>query len=72
MEYDRENRPRLGHVVCILRQNGHRVIANHGDGATLEQLALWDREPIGRSGTVWPSPDVEGKNLFVFPVGSRL
>lgn len=72
MEYDRENRPRLGHVVCILRRNGHRVVANHGDGATLEQLASWIKEPIGRSGTVWPSPDVEGQNLFTFPVGSRL
>ena len=72
MEYDRENRPRLGHVVCRLIRDGHRTIANHGDTATLEQLASWVKEPIGRRGIVWASPYVPGQNLFSFPAGSRL
>ncbi|KAJ5823879.1 hypothetical protein N7447_006219 [Penicillium robsamsonii] len=52
VEYDRENHPRLGHIVCRLMNNGHRIIANHGDIPTLEQLSSWDTEPIGRVGFV--------------------
>ncbi|KAF4763769.1 hypothetical protein HAV15_000994 [Penicillium sp. str.  len=66
VEFDRENRPRLGHIVCRLKSNGHRVIANHGDITTLEQLSSWTEEPIGRIGFVRQSLTTTGQNLFVF------
>lgn len=72
MEYERENKPRLGHIVCRLKSNGHRVIANHGDLATLEQLVSWVQEPIGRAGYVHRSSVVDKQNLFSFTKPSKL
>lgn len=66
VEYDQENRLRLGHIVCRLTRNGNRVVANHADLATLNQLASWEEEPIGRSGVIQPSSDIIGQNLFSF------
>ncbi|CRL29836.1 Thiolase-like [Penicillium camemberti] len=66
VEYDRENRPQLGHVVCRLKSNGHRLIANHGDIITLEELSSWTEEPIGRIGFVRRSSTTTDHNLFVF------
>ncbi|KAL2699355.1 hypothetical protein AAEP93_009330 [Penicillium crustosum] len=66
VEYDRENHPKLGHIVCRLKSNGHRLIANHGDIPTLEQLSSWTEEPIGRIGFLRRSLTTAGQNLFFF------
>lgn len=66
MEYDRQNEPKLGHVVCRLLNSNHRVIANHADDMTLQQLASRTEEPIGRLGYVEMSKFVPGQNLFSF------
>ncbi|OJJ55381.1 hypothetical protein ASPSYDRAFT_1158981 [Aspergillus sydowii CBS 593.65] len=65
VEYDRQNNPRLGHVVCRLKGTDSRVLANHGDHSTLQQLASGTEEPIGRGGFVWQS-ERPGQNLFSF------
>lgn len=65
VEYDRQNNPRLGHVVCRLKGTDSRVLANHGDHSTLQQLASGTEEPIGRGGFVWQS-EKPGQNLFSF------
>ncbi|KAJ5515023.1 hypothetical protein N7463_004575 [Penicillium fimorum] len=69
VEYNRENQPKLGHIVCRLKRNGHRIIANHGDLTTLEQLSSWTEEPIGRTGFVTRSSPMTDQNLFVFRKG---
>lgn len=66
VEFDRKNKPLRGHVVGRLKDNGHRFIANHGDESTLQQLASFSREPIGRSGMVKQDPEKKGRNLFSF------
>ncbi|KAJ5753601.1 uncharacterized protein N7511_007754 [Penicillium nucicola] len=72
VEYDRHNRPLIGHVVCRLKSNGARVIANHADATTLEQLASWTEEPIRRSGFLRPSLVKVEQNLFSFRRDNRL
>lgn len=72
VEYNRQNNPILGHIVCRLKQNGHRVIANHADDDTLKELSSWTEEPIGRSGYVRPSEFTAGQNLFTFKKEYRL
>jgi hypothetical protein len=52
-----------GHVVGRLK-NGHRVLANEGDEATLVQLASGIKEQVGRMGFVRNAED--GRNLFLF------
>lgn len=64
VEFDRKNKPLRGHVVGRLKSNGHRFIANHGDDSTLQQLASFSKEPIGRSGVVKLDTKVKGRNLF--------
>ena len=65
VEFNRDGTPLRGFVVGRLKRNGHRLIANHGDEATLQQLSSWVKEPIGRSG--WVERDGGGKrNLFRF------
>ncbi|CAI7670733.1 unnamed protein product [Penicillium viridicatum] len=66
VEYDRENHPQLGHIVCRLKSNEHRLIANHGDITTLEELSSWTEEPIGRTGFVRRSSTTTDQNVFVF------
>jgi hypothetical protein len=61
--------PIRGYIVGTL-QSGHRFVANHGDGNTLEQLSSQTKEQIGRHG--WVKTDSNGKNLFVFDHGTRL
>lgn len=70
VDFGRDGRPALGHVVGRLKRSGHRFLANHGDEQTLKQLASWSREPIGRWGVVKRSED--GRNLFFFEQSSSL
>ena len=64
VEYDRENRPVLGHVVGRLRGSGKRFVANHGDGRTLEIMGMGHEEVIGMVGIVREDAEMEGRNLF--------
>lgn len=62
MEYKRDSSPRQAFIIGRL-DNGHRFVANHGDVQTLNQMASWTEEPIGKRGYV----KIEGeKNLFFF------
>lgn len=72
VDFDRQNKPLRGHIVGRLCENGHRFIANHGDDATLQQLASFTKEPVGRSGHVKQDPGKQGHNLFVFADAARL
>lgn len=72
VDFDRQNKPLRGHVVGRLSKNGQRFIANHGDDATLQQLASFTKEPIGRKGFVKQDPEKRGHNLFVFTDAGRL
>ena len=40
--------------------------------STLEQLASWKREPVGRRGWVGPGDGDGGRNLFWFERGANL
>ncbi|KAI9653366.1 MAG: hypothetical protein M1831_006071 [Alyxoria varia] len=73
VDFGRDGRPILGHVVGRLKNNGNnnrRFLANHADPQTLEQLSSWTTEPIGRTGYV--TQDVDGRNLFRFDSVARL
>ena len=72
VDFDRKNKPLRGHVVGRLKNSGHRFIANHGDEATLRDLASWTKEPIGRTGVVKQDQERKGRNLFVFAQDARL
>ncbi|OBT38752.1 hypothetical protein VE00_10460 [Pseudogymnoascus sp. WSF 3629] len=72
VEHDRNNNPIKGYVVCLLKSNGHRIIANHADTATLQELSNTTQEQIGRSGFVRQCADVKGRNLFSFGTTSKL
>jgi hypothetical protein len=62
VEFNRDGSPLRGHVVGRLK-NGHRVLANEGDEATLVQLASGIKEQVGRKGYLRNGED--GRNLFV-------
>ena len=49
VEFNRDGSPLRGHIVGRLK-NGHRVLANEGDEATLVQLASGIKEQVGRKG----------------------
>lgn len=73
VDFNRDNTPRLGHIIGRLKSTGARFLANHGDEETLRQLASVTKEPIGRSG--WVSIDREGPvghNFFSFGEGGKL
>ena len=78
VEFNRDGSPLRGYVVGRLEGTGHRFLANHGDRATLEQLARTDWEPIGRRGWVEAEAEMEGgteerrRNLFWFEARGRL
>lgn len=56
-------------MIGRLTSNSHRFVANAGDQRTLEQLASWEREPIGRVG--WVEAGGDGRNLFFFDRGKE-
>lgn len=62
VDFDRNGQPLLGHVVGRLCKSNARFVANNADQYTLEQLASWSKEPIGRFGLV--SRGGKGNNLF--------
>jgi hypothetical protein len=56
--------------VGRLKSNGHRIVANHGDGSTLQQLCSRAKEPVGRNG--WVKSAGDGRNLSYFERGGKL
>ncbi|MCJ1305898.1 hypothetical protein MMC08_008715 [Hypocenomyce scalaris] len=70
VDFGRDGKPTLGHIVGRLKKNNHRFVANHADPSTLNELESWSREPIGRSG--WVKPKESGRNLFSFEQGASL
>lgn len=72
VDFDRQSKPSRGHIVGRLSKSGKRFIANHGDDSTLQQLASFTKDPVGRSGVVKQDPEKNGHNLFVFADSGRL
>lgn len=70
VEFNRDGKPKLGHVVGRMRETDHRFLAHHGDAYTLAQLSNGLGEPIGRRGIVKPGP--KGRNLFTMYSNSNL
>ncbi|KAF2763700.1 hypothetical protein EJ03DRAFT_58393 [Teratosphaeria nubilosa] len=64
VEFGKDGKPKMGHVVGRLNGDGKRFLANHGDEKTLRELSNWEVEPIGRRGRVCVGED--GRNLFTF------
>lgn len=60
VDFNRDNTPARAYIIGRL-ENGHRFVANHGDGQTLAQMASWTEEPIGKTGLVKTE---NGRNLF--------
>ena len=60
VDFNRDNTPARAYIIGRL-EDGHRFVANHGDGQTLAQMASWTEEPIGRTGLVKTE---NGRNLF--------
>ncbi|KAF2705373.1 hypothetical protein K504DRAFT_388115 [Pleomassaria siparia CBS 279.74] len=72
VEFARDGSPLRGYVVGRLRGNGKRFLANHGDEATLRQLASSTVEAIGRAGSVRQDASRKGRGLFVFSHAAKL
>jgi len=72
VEFDRNGGPSRGFVVCRLKKNGHRVLANSADPNTTRELLNLQREPIGRSGAVFCDEETKGRNLFSFDLTANL
>lgn len=72
VEYGRDGAARRGWVVGRLGGDGRgrRFLAGHGDEETLRQLSSWDKEPVGRKGTVRCTGD--GQNVFTFAGSANL
>jgi hypothetical protein len=66
VEFKRNGTPSRAFVIGRLKENGHRFVANHGDGQTLSRLSSTE-EPIGKAGFVRPEKTEDGlaRNLFV-------
>ena len=70
VDFARDGRPVLGHVVGRLTSNGKRFLANHGNEKTLNELSSRVKEPIGRVG--WVKCGKGGRNLFAFVAETKL
>ncbi|KAG4415106.1 hypothetical protein IFR04_011743 [Cadophora malorum] len=70
VQFERDGTPNLAYVVGRLKSNGHRLLANHADDSTLQQLSSCSKEPIGRSG--WVRTAEDGRNLFSLFQGEKL
>ena len=64
VDFGRDGKPVLGHVVGRLTSGGKRFIANHGNEWTLMELVSETQEPIGRIGIV--NKGEGGRNVFMF------
>ncbi|CAI7623675.1 unnamed protein product [Penicillium pancosmium] len=75
VEFGRDGRPTLAHIVGRLSGSNHRFLANHGDEETLNRLASRSDEPIGKTGRVVPDSAGEKgqrRNLFYLDSNARL
>lgn len=72
VEFKRDGSPLRGHVVGRLKSNNKRFLANHGDEATLRQMAGGKGEIVGRSGWVWQDGEKKGRGLFSFDKPAKL
>lgn len=72
VEFNRDGSPLRGHVVGRLKNDGKRFLANHGDDATLRQMAEGAGEIVGKTGWVWQDKETKGRGLFAFDRPARL
>jgi hypothetical protein len=72
VEFNRDGNPLRGHVVGRLKSDDKRFLANHGDEATLKQMASGVGEIVGKSGRVWQDKRRKGRGLFVFDKPAKL
>lgn len=70
VEFGRDGKPTMGHIVGRLAANGHRFLANHADENTLKVLSSTTEEQIGKRGQVWTLED--GRNVFSFAAAPKL
>jgi hypothetical protein len=72
VEFHRDGSPLRGHVVGRLKSSDKRFLANHGDEATLRQMAHGVSEIVGRSGWVWQDGKKKGRGVFAFDKPAKL
>jgi len=72
VDYGRDGRPALGHIVGRMKRNGKRFLANHGDERALQVLCDGSEEVVGRSVYVRRSKDGKRNEVFVDSLVSRL
>ncbi|EAT88063.1 hypothetical protein HBI56_095060 [Parastagonospora nodorum] len=72
VEFNRDGSPGRGHIVGRLKSNNKRFLANHGDEATLRQMAGGQAEIVGKSGWVWQDEKKKGRGLFAFDKPAKL
>ncbi|KAF3001449.1 hypothetical protein E8E13_008119 [Curvularia kusanoi] len=66
VEFARDGTALRGHIIGRLKSDNKRFLANHGDEATLRQMAEGTGEIVGRAGWVWQDERVKGRGLFAF------
>lgn len=73
VEFGRDGSPQKAYVVGRLIGSNHRFLANHGNQVTLNRLASFSEEPIGKIGSVMPDPSGEkGQRRNLFYIDSDL
>ncbi|GAB7340058.1 hypothetical protein MBLNU457_6554t1 [Dothideomycetes sp. NU457] len=72
VDYARDGRPVLGHVVGRMKRNGARFLANHGDQRALQALCELREEVVGRAVYVRRAKDGKRNEVFVDSLVSRL
>ncbi|KAJ4990237.1 hypothetical protein SVAN01_04328 [Stagonosporopsis vannaccii] len=72
VEFNRDGSPLRGQIVGRLKGDGKRFLANHGDDATLRQMAEGTMEIVGNTGWVWQDKKTKEKGLFAFDKPARL
>jgi len=72
VDYGRDGRPVLCHVVGRMKRNGARFLANHGDERALKALCEQQEEVVGRAVYVRRSKDGKRNEVFVDSLVSRL
>ncbi|KAF2468179.1 uncharacterized protein BDR25DRAFT_290846 [Lindgomyces ingoldianus] len=71
-EFNRDGSPLRGYIIGRLKCNGKRFLANHGDEATLRQMASGAGEIVGKSGWVRQDSERKGRGLFTFDKVARI
>ena len=72
VDYGRDGRAVLGHIVGRMKRNGRRFLANHGDERALKALCDVSEEVVGRAVYVRRSKDGKRNEVFVDSLVSRL